>query len=143
HALAIDERRKLFLPTLWQKSTTVANNPYHPQQLEQRWFAGVHSNVGGGYADTGLSDVALNWLIEKSKSTGLCFEDECLSAIKPDHLAELRNSYTPLYWFWPRVWRKMLEEEYPNQTIDESAYQRMAERGNYKPKNLKGVRREG
>jgi uncharacterized protein (DUF2235 family) len=140
HALAIDERRKLFLPTLWQKSNAVLNNPYHPQKLEQRWFAGVHSNVGGGYADTGLSDVALNWLIEKAKGAGLCFEEECLNAIKPDHLAELRNSYTPMYWFWPPVWRKLLDPEYPNQTIDESAYKRMQEQGRYKPKNLKNSR---
>ncbi|HMI78670.1 MAG TPA: DUF2235 domain-containing protein, partial [Ferruginibacter sp.] len=44
HALAIDERRALFAPTLWQKSNTVKNDNTHPQQMEQRWFAGVHSN---------------------------------------------------------------------------------------------------
>ena len=34
--------------------------------VEQRWFAGVHSNVGGGYPDEGLADLALKWIIEKA-----------------------------------------------------------------------------
>ncbi len=136
HALAIDEKRRLFQPTLWQQSSTVANNPYHPQKMEQRWFPGVHSNVGGGYADSGLSDIALNWLLNKANEAGLCYEEERLKAIKPDHLAELRNSYTPLYWFWFPTYRKLLNPEYPNQTIDETAYQRMKEQPKYRPKNI-------
>ena len=44
HALAIDERRKPFVPDMWQKPAEWAG------QLEQAWFAGVHSNVGGSYA---------------------------------------------------------------------------------------------
>lgn len=137
HALAIDERRRLFLPTLWQQSSTVANNPLHPQKMEQRWFAGVHSNVGGGYANNGLSDIALNWLIERSGSAGLCFEEQMLTEIKPDHLAPIRNSYTPLYWFWFPLWREIMNPQYPNQTIDESALKRMKEVKNYRSKNLR------
>ncbi|MDQ6609749.1 MAG: DUF2235 domain-containing protein, partial [Bacteroidota bacterium] len=75
HALAIDERRALFSPTLWKKSKTVSNDPEHPQQMEQRWFAGVHSNVGGGYADSALSNITLKWLMEKAEAVGLCYND--------------------------------------------------------------------
>jgi uncharacterized protein (DUF2235 family) len=136
HALAIDERRRLFLPTLWQQSSAVINNPYHPQKMEQRWFAGVHSNVGGGYADSGLSDIPLNWLIEKGRDAGLCFEEERLNEIKPNYLAVIRNSYTPLYWFWFPTRRTLMNPKYPNQTVDESAYLRIRENLKYKPRNV-------
>jgi uncharacterized protein (DUF2235 family) len=135
--LAIDEKRKLFMPSLWQESNTVRNDPNHKQQMEQRWFAGVHSNVGGGYVDSGLSDVALNWLIEKSKeNAGLCFDENCLEAIKPDFKGELRNSYTTLYWFWWPTRRKIMQEEYPGQVIDSTVWERFEADNHYRPKNL-------
>src|SRR5258708_2628086 len=65
HALAIDERRKEFLPTLW---TSV---PAAGQQVEQVWFTGVHSDVGGGYAECGLSEITLNWMLQQSIDLGL------------------------------------------------------------------------
>jgi uncharacterized protein (DUF2235 family) len=73
HALAIDERRRPFRPTLWVQQDDAPN-----QTLEQVWFAGVHSDVGGGYRDVGLSEIALLWMAEKARSCGLAF--------KPDHL---------------------------------------------------------
>ncbi|QRR01404.1 phospholipase effector Tle1 domain-containing protein [Dyadobacter sandarakinus] len=70
HALSIDENRKAFLPTLWEKSPDAPSD----QILSQVWFAGVHCNVGGGYADSGLSDNALLWMIDKaSKNHNLKF----------------------------------------------------------------------
>ena len=73
HALAIDERRRPFRPTLWMQQDDAPN-----QTLEQVWFAGVHSDVGGGYRDVGLSEIALLWMAEKARGCGLAF--------KPDHL---------------------------------------------------------
>jgi uncharacterized protein (DUF2235 family) len=60
HAVAIHERRGTFPPALWEK------NPDAPatQVLEQRWFPGVHSDVGGGYIERGLSDLALDWMAQ-------------------------------------------------------------------------------
>lgn len=58
-ALALDEYRKPFGPTLWQKSKGQQN----PITLKQCWFPGVHSNVGGSYEDTGLADITLVWMI--------------------------------------------------------------------------------
>jgi uncharacterized protein (DUF2235 family) len=66
HALAIDETRKAFLPALWQQQPHAGN-----QVLEQVWFSGVHSDVGGGYAESGLSDIALLWMMAKARSFGL------------------------------------------------------------------------
>ena len=59
HALALDETRKDFEPTLWLQT---AEGKAAGQLLQQVWFAGAHSNVGGGYDEHGLSDVALAWM---------------------------------------------------------------------------------
>jgi uncharacterized protein (DUF2235 family) len=77
HAIAIDELRKPFKPTLWVKKDDepeVAPN----QNVEQVWFSGVHSDVGGGYSDSSLSEITLWWMATKARSCGL--------ALKPDHL---------------------------------------------------------
>jgi uncharacterized protein (DUF2235 family) len=66
HALAIDEKRKAFLPTLWTQQPDAGS-----QVLEQVWFSGAHSDVGGGYSPSGLSDIALLWMIEKARGFGL------------------------------------------------------------------------
>ncbi len=63
-ALAIDERRGNFQPAVWVPNASARNG----QVLEQTWFPGVHSNIGGGYQAHGLSDSAFLWmaaLIEK------------------------------------------------------------------------------
>lgn len=68
-ALAIDERREPFIPCIWTKQPTSKH-----QLLEQAWFPGVHSNVGGGYEDTGLSDCALDWMWRRAEKCGLKLE---------------------------------------------------------------------
>lgn len=62
-ALAIDEHRKTFAPAIWE----TAGLPAHEQAVEQVWFAGAHSNVGGGYPDSLLSDIALLWMFDKAR----------------------------------------------------------------------------
>ena len=93
HALAIDERRMPFEPTLWMYK------PKPGQTIEQVWFCGVHSDVGGGYPEHGLSDITLDWMIGKAKSTGLAFDNSAMQAhpLEPDPCAELHNSKTGLY----------------------------------------------
>lgn len=60
HALAIDEKREPFQAAVWQR-------PRHEefQRIEQVWFPGVHSDIGGGYSDHRLGDIALSWMIER------------------------------------------------------------------------------
>lgn len=55
-ALAIDERRHDFLPSLWEQSSS------ETKSLKQRWFAGVHANVGGGYVHDGLANIPFHWM---------------------------------------------------------------------------------
>jgi uncharacterized protein (DUF2235 family) len=140
HALAIDDRRKLFEPTLWELSDTVRNDPMHKQVLEQRWFAGSHSNVGGGYVDSGLSDIALQWLIRKASDTGLCFDSTALGSLQPNYKGELRNSYTAKYMFWPRIWRKVNTADANGyQTIDDSVMERYKADKRYRPRNIRSL----
>lgn len=149
HALAIDDKRTLFSPTLWKKSKTVLKDPGHEQKLEQRWFTGVHSNIGGGYSDSGLSDLALQWLMDKAQLSGLCYDQALTKEIKPDYAGELRNSYTPMYRLWKAKYRDILlddedtEKKY-NQEIDESVWKRFKKDNSYRPQNLiKYAKKEG
>jgi uncharacterized protein (DUF2235 family) len=90
HALAIDERRKPFAPTLWEQPKADLGTNW----LEQAWFSGVHSNVGGGYADSGLSDTAFMWMKNLvDQRTALEFNDAFVGQIaKPNHLGRIYDS---------------------------------------------------
>lgn len=93
HAVALDERRSQFKPTLWQADTAATG-----QTVEQVWFAGVHSNVGGGYACSGLSDLAFEWMVERSRNLGLAYDDELLAAtLRPDCRGQLYDSKAKFY----------------------------------------------
>jgi uncharacterized protein (DUF2235 family) len=78
HAVAIDERRGPFRPTLWEAQTDAEG-----QTLEQVFFAGVHCDVGGGYREPELSDIPLLWMADRARGCGL--------ALKPDHLVPDRE----------------------------------------------------
>ena len=64
HAVAIDEKRGAFPPTLWVKPEDASPSDRR-QVVEQVWFPGVHSNIGGSYADAGLSDIAFEWMAKR------------------------------------------------------------------------------
>jgi uncharacterized protein (DUF2235 family) len=90
HAVAIDERRRPFVPTFW----TIPKGQQPRGHVEQTWFAGVHCNVGGGYTDVGLSDQALIWMIARVQAlTGLEFDTAAVKAsTKPNIDGEVANS---------------------------------------------------
>src|SRR5882724_4652385 len=90
HAVAIDEHRKPFLPTLWTDARGAAPRVnVAGSKVEQVWFVGAHSNVGGGYADSGLSDIALKWMVDRASVNGLQF---ALAALRLDPKAKRRDS---------------------------------------------------
>lgn len=95
-ALAIDECRNEFVPTLWTSSSP-------GQDVDQVWFAGVHGDVGGGYAESGLSDIALAWMMRKAMTKGLNFDPAVLNsyvALAPKYaLDELHTSWNVLWGF--------------------------------------------
>jgi uncharacterized protein (DUF2235 family) len=88
-ALAIDEKRKPFGAAVWTR-----NDPEKSpaQVLEQAWFPGVHCDIGGGYAQSGISDAALLWMIERAKRAGLGFST--LDELKPSPTAPMHKSMT-------------------------------------------------
>jgi len=86
HALAIDEQRRSFEPTLWTKTTnnaapTDAPPPRPLGEVEQRWFVGAHANVGGGYSSDILAQPPLQWLM--GKAAGLGLHDRTFSEFLP------------------------------------------------------------
>ncbi|GGF57504.1 DUF2235 domain-containing protein [Alteromonas lipolytica] len=89
HAVALDERRSSFSPTLWTEIPEVCD-------VKQIWFPGVHSNIGGGYKETGLSDCTLLWMIEELKElpNKLLFDMHMVKQIIPNPFGRLHNSYS-------------------------------------------------
>jgi uncharacterized protein (DUF2235 family) len=69
-ALAIDDERLTFHPNVWA--------PRKAGGLEQVWFAGVHSNIGGGYPKEELANVSLYWMMRRAQASGLRFVPEAL-----------------------------------------------------------------
>jgi uncharacterized protein (DUF2235 family) len=81
HAISIDERRRAFVPTLWVKQVKDGKvvEPPPEQTVSQVWFAGVHSDVGGGYPEPELSEIPLLWIAERARDCGLVFKPEYLA----------------------------------------------------------------
>ena len=119
HALAIDEQRPMFNCVPWRKF--VPAGPAHPpserertQVIEQRWFTGAHSNIGGGYEDNPLSLFPLCWMMERVAGIGLGFRGmlsrpnitDCVPLVRVDEAREedrkikkpyLRDSYAEFF----------------------------------------------
>jgi uncharacterized protein (DUF2235 family) len=95
HALAIDEHREPFLPTLWE------TKPDAGQTVQQVWFAGAHSDVGGGYPENGLSDIALNWMMDSAKTAGLEVDAGVVDDLptNPDYKQKVHDSKSLIYTF--------------------------------------------
>jgi hypothetical protein len=86
HAVAIDEKRSAFAPTLWVSK--MGRPVQDTQKVEQVWFTGVHSNIGGSYADCGLSDITFDWMVRRvSQLTGLSLDPESTKGIGPKNAA--------------------------------------------------------
>jgi len=93
HALAIDEKRDDFEPTIWKQRQGV--------DIEQVWFAGAHSDVGGGYkpGSGGIlaSDYPLKWIGEEASDRGLAISPHLSAGLKPHHTAAIHESKRGIY----------------------------------------------
>lgn len=128
-ALAIDEKRRNFKPTVWRKQEKSGD-----QVLEQVWFVGVHSNIGGGYKSTVLSDIALRWMADKAASLGLGLED---IPTVPYKLVEPDKSWKGFYRLIPKYYRPIGRLRDGNESLDDSVMKRLEAESDYRPKNLK------
>jgi len=86
HAMAIDEVRSSFTVVRWE-------NTSDHEDVKEVWFPGNHSDVGGGYAETDLSNGALLWMIKESKGAKLKFRPNIVPRIKDDPLGVLHDSF--------------------------------------------------
>jgi len=111
HALSIDDQRLQFHPTLWNEPTKAqlrARETGQPcrQVFEQVWFPGVHCDVGGGYKERGLADIALAWMIERAAKANPPllfkppFDADPVEGLKPNHAGVLHDSRD-------KVWKKV------------------------------------
>ncbi|HEY1276582.1 MAG TPA: DUF2235 domain-containing protein [Thermoleophilaceae bacterium] len=132
-ALAIDERRRAFRPTLWNQQPDAGD-----QRLEQVWFAGVHCDVGGGYEDPALAELALAWMIDRARECGLGLEPDG-APFTPEPLADMGESYKGLYRLLGSCAR-MLEPDggcrADGGAVAPSAALRRRERPDYRPPGL-------
>jgi uncharacterized protein (DUF2235 family) len=165
HAVSIDERRAFFRQNLF-------GTPQSPNQdIKEVWFAGVHSDVGGGYAESEsqLSKIALQWIVCEAELAGLVVDPQRKTDIlggKPPYVAPdpaTKNQHESLrgaWWvaeLWPKVvnfeaaphmWKKSLRLNLgrrrsilPDSTVHDSVEHRLREVALYQPSNLPQQRR--
>lgn len=122
HAMAIDERRKFFPVLKWKKDPRIV----------QVWFAGVHSDVGGGYKETGLSDIALRWMMYRAMDQGLDFREDLFDAVKPRSLGKIHESLTGFWHALGERRRSIGKTELVHPWVGK----RLKKRPKYHPENL-------
>ncbi|MCV6606181.1 MAG: DUF2235 domain-containing protein [Porticoccaceae bacterium] len=131
HALAIDEQRSDFEPTIWQQRPSL--------DLQQMWFAGSHSDVGGSQkpdADGSLlSDHPLRWMLAEAAANGLGVGSHLLNNISDNPLARLHPSRRSFYRVRKRLLRP-IDHGFGAVLIHPSVKQRWQQDDNYRPKNL-------
>lgn len=143
-ALAIDEKRKPFRPTVWKQQPDAGG-----QTLEQMWFAGVHSDVGGGYREPELAEIALLWMVERARACGLAFDPDHLvprsgriddarrrlgKDVAPDALGRIHESYKGVYRLAGPHRRSLTEPD--GFAVASSADRRRRESADYAPPGL-------
>ena len=127
HAISADEKRKKFPVSLWDEGRKRSH-----QTIEQVWFPGGHSDVGGWYAETGLSDIALKWMLENAKNKGLRLKEDWANELNPDPSDLIHESRTGLW----RIWRPAVRRIPEGAKIHKSVFDRMNSQTNYQPQNL-------
>ena len=127
HAVSIDERRAFFRTNLWRPAAAPAEGG--PRDLKQVWFPGVHCDVGGGYpeAESGLSKLALEWMIREAQRAGLLVDETKVGVVlgragagecvPPDPQAMMHES---LKGFWYLA--EFIPKRHYDQQTDRSYY---------------------
>lgn len=129
HALAIDEQRKDFEPTLWQ--------PRADGSIKQVWFPGAHADIGGGYPESGLSDITLQWMINEvaALNSGLEIDSSRLNpGLAPDFTQDRHDEAVKKIWSRrPRSPRVIVTDA----NLDPCVAQRIKNRDDYRPEALR------
>jgi uncharacterized protein (DUF2235 family) len=135
HAVAIDEHREEFQPTLWTPPFRAG------QTVEQRWFVGAHCDVGGGYRERELSDLGLAWMMDKAAGCGLALSPARRPQPKPEAArGMLHDSFAEFLRGVGKIFknpylRPLTLGAENRQVMDESVRARFAGDPQYRPKN--------
>lgn len=129
HALAIDERRKPFAPTLW-------NTRSDRSRTEQAWFSGSHRDIGGGYHEAGLSHLSLRWMVEQAQQSGLAVDHEQIERITAQHDEAVVHSGISLTMRLLGTADRCIGTSNADETLHSSAEQRYLHDKRYRPRNL-------
>lgn len=154
HAMAIDEHRKAFAPTLWTVDyTNGAPRPHHHRtlsQVEQRWFVGAHANVGGGCESDLLAQTPLKWMMDKAAAYGLTYRRDLDLEVPqaPPHISDSYGEFAHGAYKWvSRPYYRPVGadpirssdtemRENINESIDASVFDRWRADAAYRPANL-------
>lgn len=131
-ALAIDEKRKAFEPSLWQ-----SDEPIPHERMQQVWYAGVHSNIGGGYDPDGLSNLPLHSIKKRAAALGLAFDNKFLAHYRPNASGDLRDSVQGIFRLGATEARSIGRARNGNETVHPSVYARIGQKAlQYEPGNV-------
>lgn len=142
-ALAMDERRRDFTPTLWTEPSTPFEAGRRPD-TEQRWFPGVHANIGGGYRGDPIAMRPLAWMQREATAAGLHWRrDAAALAEDVDHAIRnsaaefLRGAYQLIKRPMPRVVGARPAMGAPmNEVLDAQLFERWRTEDDYRPAAL-------
>lgn len=131
HAMAIDEFREDFEPTIWSKNSDV--------DIQQVWFSGAHADIGGGYKPdkdgSTASTFALQWMAREAKKAGLALEPHLLKNLTENPTCEIHKSREKFYRFRRKFLRPILHEK-DDLLIHTSVKSRYLQNEKYRPENL-------
>jgi len=135
HALALDENRRLYNAALWHRPLESR------QSLEQRWFAGAHANVGGGYDEDSLFIRPLHWLLSEANLTidwKVTLPTPAFYASTPHSPLDedAMGAFYLTQWLKPFSRKVCLTDE-SVQTIDYTVFERLIGNASYRPENLR------
>ena len=133
HALAIDEKREDFEPTVWTHRPGM--------DLKQVWFAGVHSDVGGSYPpdkQTGIraSDAPLRWMLDEAVHAGLEIEPHIRDSLTDGTQGKIHKSRNHVYRLKSPLHRLLIIDGKPTK-IHPSVKARYLNDISYRPPRLK------
>ena len=138
HAMSIDENRADFTRVEWgsARNTGPARPDSYPDWLDQIWFAGVHSDIGGSYAEneSRLSDIALEWMVHAAENlpdgttpngNGIKVDKRFLH-LNPDPCGPQHDAREPGYLWGLIKYTKGLRPVNPDAVLHSTVYTRFA-----------------
>lgn len=158
HALAINENRKSFNCILFNDFIKASETPEQvdkdradwAERFEQRWFCGVHGDVGGGDNED-VAEAPFTWIMSKAEELGLEFKEALPSNVDvaampiQDNFEKVHKRLYNFMRLGMRFHRKIGAKakskgndriEPIHETIDPSVFERFRKDSKYRPKNL-------